>query len=134
MNQIQQINILNQIKQINYMSKQRGRPKIHKELEELDFTTFQEDITLFRNYLLDASEYNDDIFDEEDEDPNKPIIKRFLAMEIWKQNLFIIYLLNKEKRIKTNVFTFKALAELLKVERGELMRVIKDIKRELQLV
>jgi hypothetical protein len=55
-------------------------------------------------------------------------------METWKQNLFIIYLLNKEKRIKTNVFTFKALAELLKVERGELMRVIKDIKRELQLV
>lgn len=116
------------------MSKQRGRPKIHKELEELDFTTFQEDITLFRNYLLDASEYNDDIFDEEDEDPNKPIIKRFLAMETWKQNLFIVYILNKDKRLSNNGFTFKALAELLKVQRGELMRVIKDIKRELQLV
>lgn len=116
------------------MSKQKGRPPKPKQLEELDFTTFQEDITLFRNYLLDVSEQNTDMFDEEDEDPNAPIIRKFLTMETWKQNIFIVYLLNKEKRIKTNSFTFKALAELLKVERGELMRVIKDIKTELQLV
>lgn len=116
------------------MSKQRGRPSKPKHLEELDFTTFQEDITLFRNYLLDSVEQNPDMFNEDDEDPNAPIIKRFLSMETWKQNIFIIYLLNKEKRIKTNSFTFKALAELLKVERGELMRVIKDIKKELQIV
>lgn len=116
------------------MSKQRGRPPKIKKLEKLDFTTFQEDITLFRNYLIDVSEQNSDIFNEEDEDPNNPIIKKFLAMETWKQNIFIVYLLNKEKRIKTNAYTFKALAELLKVERAELMRVIKDIKNELQIV
>lgn len=116
------------------MSKQRGRPSKLKKLEKLDFTTFQEDITLFRNYLIDVSEQKSDIFNEEDEDPNSPIIKKFLAMEIWKQNIFIVYLLNKEKRIKTNAYTFKALAELLKVERAELMRVIKDIKNELQIV
>ena len=116
------------------MSKQRGRPSKLKKLEKLDFTTFQEDITLFRNYLIDVSEQKSDIFNEEDEDPNNPIIKKFLAMETWKQNIFIVYLLNKEKRIKTNAYTFKALAELLKVERAELMRVIKDIKNELQIV
>lgn len=116
------------------MSKQRGRPSKLKKLEKLDFTTFQEDITLFRNYLIDVSEQKSDIFNEEDEDPNNPIIKKFLTMETWKQNIFIVYLLNKEKRIKTNAYTFKALAELLKVERAELMRVIKDIKNELQIV
>ena len=116
------------------MSKQRGRPPKIKKLEKLDFTTFQEDITLFRNYLIDVSEQNNDIFNEEDEDPNAPTLRKFLAMETWKQNIFIVYLLNKEKRIKTNAYTFKALAELLKVERGELMRVIKDIKNELQIV
>lgn len=116
------------------MSKQRGRPSKLKKIEKLDFTTFQEDITLFRNYLIDVSEQKSDIFNEEDEDPNNPIIKKFLAMETWKQNIFIVYLLNKEKRIKTNAYTFKALAELLKVERAELMRVIKDIKNELWIV
>ena len=113
------------------MSKQRGRPSKLKKIEKLDFTTFQEDITLFRNYLIDVSEQKSDIFNEEDEDPNNPIIKKFLAMETWKQNIFIVYLLNKEKRIKTNAYTFKALAELLKVQRAELMRVIKDIKNNL---
>ena len=116
------------------MSKQRGRPSKLKKLEKLDFTTFQEDITLFRNYLIDVSEQKSDIFNEEDEDPNIPVLIKFLAMETWKQNIFIVYLLNKEKRIKTNAYTFKALAELLKVERAELMRVIKDIKNELQIV
>lgn len=114
------------------MSKQRGRPKINKEFEQLDFTTFQEDITIFRNYLNDVLEKPDDIFNEDDENPNIPIIKKFLALETWKQNIFIVYMLNKEKRIKTNAYTFKALADLLKVEKGELMRVIKEIKNELQ--
>lgn len=117
------------------MSKQRGRPSKLKKLDKLDFTTFQEDITLFRNYLIDVSEQKSDIFNEEDEDPNIPVLIKFLAMETWKQNIFIVYLLNKDKRIKNgNSFTFKALAELLKVERAELMRVIKDIKNELQIV
>lgn len=115
------------------MNKPKGRPPKPKKLEKLDFTTFQEDITLFRNYLIDVSEQNSDIFNEEDEDQNNPIIKKFLAMETWKQNIFIVYLLNKEKQIKTNAYTFKALAELLKVERAELMRVIKDIKNELKI-
>ena len=116
------------------MSKPKGRPRKQKQLEELDFTTFQEDITLFRNYLIDAIQQDDSIFNEEDEDPNIPVLSKFLTMETWKQNIFIVYLLNKEKRIKTNAYTFKALAELLKVERAELMRVIKDIKNELQIV
>ena len=116
------------------MSKQRGRPSKLKKLEKLDFTTFQEDITIFRNYLIDVSQKDDNIFNEEDEDPNNPIIKKFLAMETWKQNIFIVYLLNKEKRIKTNAYTFKALANLLQVDRGELMGLLKQIKNELQIV
>ena len=116
------------------MSKQKGRPRKQKQLEELDFTTFQEDITLFRNYLIDAIQQDDSIFNEEDENPNNPIIKKFLAMETWKQNIFIVYLLNKDKRIKNNIFTFKALADMLQVQRAELMRVIRNIKNELQIV
>lgn len=116
------------------MSKPKGRPRKQKQLEELDFTTFQEDITIFRNYLIDVSEQKSDIFNEEPEDPNTPIIKKFLAMETWKQNIFIVYLLNKDKRIKNNIFTFKALADMLQVQRAELMRVIRNIKNELQIV
>lgn len=116
------------------MSKPKGRPPKQKQLEELDFTTFQEDITLFRNYLIDAIQQDDSIFNEEDENINSPIIKKFLAMETWKQNIFIVYLLNKDKRIKNNIFTFKALADMLQVQRAELMRVIKNIKNELQPV
>ena len=108
------------------MSK-KGRPKIDRHIEELNYTTFQQDITLFKNYLIDTVE------DEETEDPNIPIIRKFLSMEVWKQNLFIIYLLNKDRRIKSNKYTFKALAELLQVNRAELMRTIKEIKTELTL-
>ena len=116
------------------MSKQKGRPRKQKQLEELDFTTFQEDITLFRNYLIDVIQQDDSIFNEEDEDPNIPVLSKFLAMETWKQNIFIVYLLNKDKRIKNNIFTFKALADMLQVQRAELMRVIRNIKNELQIV
>lgn len=116
------------------MSKSKGRPPKPKQLEELDFTTFQEDITLFRNYLIDATQVDDSIFNEEDEDPNAPILSKFLAMETWKQNIFIVYLLNKDRRIKNNTFTFKALADMLKVERGELLRLIRNIKTELQIL
>lgn len=116
------------------MSKQKGRPRKQKQLEELDFTTFQEDITIFRNYLIDVSQKDDGIFNEEDEDPNIPVLSKFLAMETWKQNIFIVYLLNKDKRIKNNIFTFKALADMLQVQRAELMRVIRNIKNELQIV
>ena len=59
------------------MSK-KGRPKIDRPIEELNYTTFQQDITMFRNYLIDVSE------DEETEDLNIPIINKFLSMEIWK--------------------------------------------------
>ena len=116
------------------MSKPKGRPRKQKQLEELDFTTFQEDITIFRNYLIDVSQKDDSIFNEEDEDPNIPLLSKFLAMETWKQNIFIVYLLNKDKRIKNNIFTFKALADMLQVQRAELMRVIRNIKNELQIV
>ena len=71
------------------MMSKKGRPKIDRPIEELNYTTFQQDITMFRNYLIDVIE------DEEIEDLNIPIIKKFLSIEIWKQNLFIIYILNK---------------------------------------
>ena len=108
------------------MSK-KGRPKKDRHIEELNYTTFQQDITIFRNYLIDVVE------DEETEDPNIPIIRKFLSMEIWKQNLFIIYMLNKEKHNTVNKFTFSALAELLQVDRSELMRTIREIKKELTI-
>lgn len=109
------------------MMMSKGRPKIDRPIEELNYTTFQQDITIFRNYLIDV------INDEETEDPNIPIIRKFLSMEIWAQNLFIIYLLNKEKHNTANKFTFAALAELLQVDRTELMRTIREIKKELTI-
>ena len=108
------------------MSK-KGRPKKDRPIEEMNYTTFQQDITIFRNYLIDVVE------DEETEDANIPIIKKFLSMEIWKQNLFIIYMLNKEKHNTVNKFTFAALADLLQVDRSELMRTIREIKKELTI-
>lgn len=120
---------------MEFMTNKKGRPKIYRELEELKFTTFQHDITMFKNSLIDYVNENDEE-SEEDENPiSKETVSKFLNLELWKQNIFIVYLLNKDKRIKNgNQFTFKALAEMLKVERGELMRVIKDIKNELQIV
>ena len=108
------------------MSK-KGRPKKDRPIEELNYTTFQQDITIFRNYLIDV------VNDDEIEDLNIPIINKFLSMEIWKQNLFIIYMLNKEKHNTVNKFTFSALAELLQVDRSELMRTIREIKKELTI-
>ena len=103
-----------------------GRPKKHKELEELNFTTFQHDITIFRNSLIDS------LADEDNDDQQqKDITTKFLNMELWRQNLFIVYLLNKDKRTNSKLFSFRALAELLQVERNELMREIKSIKKEL---
>ena len=109
------------------MMSKKGRPKKDRPIEELNYTTFQQDITMFRNYLIDVIE------DEETEDPNIPIIRKFLSMEIWKQNLFIIYLLNKDKHNSANKFTFKGLADLLQVDRSELMRTIREIKKELTI-
>ena len=105
----------------------KGRPKKDRPIEELNYTTFQQDITMFRNYLIDV------IDDEETEDLNIPIINKFLSMEIWKQNLFIIYMLNKEKHNTVNKFTFRGLADLLQVDRSELMRTIREIKKELMI-
>ena len=104
----------------------KGRPKKDRPIEELNYTTFQQDITMFRNYLIDVVE------DEETEDLNIPIINKFLSMEIWKQNLFIIYMLNKEKHNSTK-FTFSGLADLLQVNRSILMKTIREIKKELMI-
>ena len=109
------------------MMSKKGRPKKDRPIEEMNYTTFQQDITIFRNYLIDVVE------DEETEDPNIPIIRKFLSMEIWKQNLFIIYMLNKEKHNTVNKFTFSGLADLLQVDRSELMRTIREIKKELTI-
>ena len=106
------------------MMSKKGRPKKDRPIEELNYTTFQQDITMFRNYLIDV------VNDEETEDPN---IRKFLSMEIWKQNLFIIYMLNKEKHNTTNKFTFRGLADLLQVNRSQLMRTIREIKKELTI-
>lgn len=100
----------------------KGRPKTPKELQTLDFTTYQEEITLFKNYLEDTlnDEDNENIF-------NKEIVSHFLSIEPWKQNLFIVYTLNKK-----STFTFGQLAELLQVDRKDLMNAIKTIKNELK--
>lgn len=101
-----------------------GRPKIDRPIQTLEFTTYQEDITLFRNGLIDSLE------DEEDENLlSKEIIKKFLLMETWRQNLFIVYLLNKKSQFK-----FKTLAELLQVDRNDLRREINNIKKELSVL
>ena len=106
----------------------KGRPKKIKELETLDFTTFQEDIQLFRNGLIDSL---DDELEDDESMLCKDLACKFLKLDTWKQNIFIVYLLNKDKRVNNNLFTFKALANLLQVERSDLMKVIKDIKKEL---
>ena len=100
----------------------KGRPKIIKPIETLTFTTYQEEITLFKNGLIDA------LNDEENEDQfSKNTIQQFLNLEVWRQNIFIVYLLNKHSK-----FTFKELATLLQVDRNELRRAILAIKKELQ--
>lgn len=101
------------------MNHKKGRPKLNKPIEELTYTTYQEDITLFKNGLIDS------ITDEET-DIDKETIKKFLNLDLWKQNLFIMYLLNKDKH-----FTFKAFAELLQINKKELMHAIRDIRNEL---
>ena len=104
----------------------KGRPKQPKEPEELNFTTFQEDITMFKNSLIDY------INDEDVEDQHsKDVITNFLNKEQWKQNIYIVYLLNKDKKSTNNKFTFKALAQLLQIQKSELMRAIRTIKKEL---
>lgn len=97
----------------------KGRPKKIKPIEELKFTSFQDDITLFRNYLIDSL--------EDEECSNKQYIGKFLNLEQWRQNLLIVYMLNKDKK-----FTFKALAELLQVDKKDLMNAIKSIKNEIK--
>lgn len=102
----------------------KGRPKQNKELQELNFTSFQQDITMFRNSLIDF------LNDEDIENPHsKDVIRAFLNKEQWQQNIYIVYLLNKDKH-----FTFKALAELLQIDKGELMKVIRTIKNELAYI
>ena len=100
----------------------KGRPKTVKPIETLKFTTYQEELTMFKNGLIDSLD------DEENEDQfSKETVKKFLNMEVWRQNIFIVYLLNKHSK-----FTFKELANLLQVDRVELRRAIVAIKNELQ--
>ena len=102
----------------------KGRPKTVKPIETLTFNTYKEDITLFRNGLIDSME------DEDNESElSKETIQKFLQLDVWRQNLFIVYILNQKSQ-----FRFKALAELLQVDRNELRRAINDIKKELQMI
>lgn len=95
----------------------KGRPKSTKPIQELTFTTFQEDITLFKNGLIDSL--------EDDDNYNKDIIQKFLDLDVWQQNLYIVYVLHKK------TYTLTALADLLQVNKLDLMRTIKSIKNEL---
>lgn len=98
----------------------KGRPKSVKQIEELSFKAFQKEITIFRNSLIDF------IDDEDMENQTaKYTITKFLNLDLWKQNLYIVYLLNKDKN-----FTFTSLADLLQVDRKELMTHIRLIKKE----
>lgn len=102
------------------MSK-RGRPKISEEIKQLNLNTYQEDLVLFKNGLIDSLE------DEENDDVmSKQTISKFLNMESWKQNIFIVYILNKKR------YKFQDLADVLNVNRLDLRRAINQIKTELQ--
>lgn len=57
----------------------KGRPKQPKELEELNFTTFQNDITIFRNSLIDSLEDEDN-----DDQEQKLLTTKFLNLNIWR--------------------------------------------------
>ena len=104
------------------MSK-RGRPKISEEIKQLNLNTYQEDLVLFKNGLIDSLE------DEENDDViAKQTITRFLNMESWKQNIFIVYILNRKK------YKFQDLANVLNVTRTDLIRAINQIKKELQMI
>lgn len=102
----------------------KGRPKTVKPIQTLTFTTYQEDLTLFRNGLMDSLE------DEDNENPlSKETVLKFFQLDVWRQNLFIVYILNQKSQ-----FRFKELAELLQVDRNELRREIASIKKELKLI
>lgn len=99
--------------------RRRGRPRSTKEIEQLNFNTFQEDITLFRNGLIDSL--------EDEDNTDKETISKFLNLEVWKQNVFIVYLITKDKK-----FTIKSLAALLQIDKLVLLHTIRDIKTQLQ--
>ena len=105
------------------MTNKKGRPRKVQSIEQLSFKTYQSDIQVFKNSLIDSLEEDELTQDQ------KNIIKQFLEMETWRQNIFIVYILNKKSQFK-----FKELAEFLKVDRTELRYAINDIKKELKII
>lgn len=98
-----------------------GRPRKPETMENLNLSSFKEDIQLFRNSLVDY-------IDEEDTDQqNIPCIKKFLKLEKWRQNLFIVYLIYKDKKK-----TLSDMATMLNVERNDIIDEIKQIKKDLK--
>lgn len=106
------------------MTNNIGRPRIIRPIETLKFNTYQSDITIFRTCLYDSLEDDEE---ERETKIDKDAIRKFLDLDIWRQNLFIVYILNR----KSN-FSFKELAELLQVDRNELRREINSIKKEIR--
>lgn len=97
--------------------KKVGRPKIDKPKTKLDLSSFQSDITVYKNILKDALE------DDEYED-HKDTIEEFLKLPTDVQNIFIVYLL---KNIK-----IKELATLLNCDRKEICGIITKTKKILR--
>lgn len=101
------------------MSK-KGRPKKPQIIEHLNLSSFQDEIQIFKNYLIDY---------KADEEPDPKIlihIDKFFSLDIWQQNLFIVYIIFKDKKK-----TIKEMAQLLDVEWSEVIREIKLIKKQL---
>lgn len=98
-----------------------GRPRKPRTVENLNLSSFKEEIRMFKNSLIDCID---------EDDMNKeyiPYIKHFLQLDKWQQNLFIVYLIFKYRKK-----TIKEMAELLNINSKDILSAIKDIKKELK--
>ncbi len=92
----------------------RGRKPNPNKITEINFNTFKETITEYKRHISDCI--------SDDEEVNPSLVK-FTQLPVFKQNIFIIYV---EKQL-----TVKALANLLNVNRTDLLKLIKEVKKEL---
>lgn len=93
----------------------RGRKPNPNKLTEANINSFRDIISEYKMHI------NDSITD--DEFPNPSLIK-FTQLPVYKQNIFIIYV---DKKLK-----IKDLASILQVDKNELAKLIREIKKELK--
>ena len=98
--------------------KKPGRPKKpDTPIVDLSLSSYQKDITIFRNSLIDCLE-------EPEYQDKKETIQKFLSLPLYQQNIFIIYLIKDA--------TISKLAELLECDRTDIYRIIVNTKKELR--